>query len=246
MTCYFFESNLFSIIFGGISIIYFGKLVASLKWSNREFIYFIIFVQFFSYFNSILINIFIGRWIDDYYYNLRFNGMISLHIAFTLILKRENNNVFSTNSIYGRNFHLFSILFNFMYVIIISKEYTQILLSLFGISFGWIFLRFYIKNDDGTIGFKEDSFSFSSFFPSNISVWIDIIISSPIYLVLNQIGILTIRKSEMIIKIENEENISILGSSNETAKKRREFANSEIDSKLALTEEKVENVSEII
>ena len=54
----------------------------------------------------------------------------------------------------------------------------------------------------------------------------------------------------MMIKIENkDENVSILGSSNETAKKRREFANSEIDSKLASEinqEEKVEIISESI
>jgi hypothetical protein len=58
-------------------------------------------------------------------------------------------------------------------------------------------------------------------------------------LTFEKIGILNLRKADEKNnnKIKLEENISELGSSVEIAKKRREFANSEIDSKLAELEQ---------
>jgi hypothetical protein len=57
-------------------------------------------------------------------------------------------------------------------------------------------------------------------------------------LTFEKIGILNLRKAdEKNNKTKLEENVSELGSSVEIAKKRREFANSEIDSKLAELEQ---------
>jgi hypothetical protein len=73
---------------------------------------------------------------------------------------------------------------------------------------------------------------------SNERIFIELI-SIPVHLAFEKTGILNLRKADGTnnAKIKLEENISELGSSVEIAKKRREFANTEIDSKLAELEQ---------
>lgn len=172
------------------------------------------------------------------------NGFSPVLSAFTVLARLEIPDTqisFFSFPLLGKHLPYAMILISFIFTVLFIKL-TPLLYSLFGIYYGWIYIRFYLKKED-SIGTLNDDFSFASFFPESTHRIITPI-SNIFYSIFS--FVLKIRndgKTTTSLPVsQTQTNGNVLGQTpkqqliSEEVKRRIETGNKEIDALLSKTE----------
>ncbi|ESO05249.1 hypothetical protein HELRODRAFT_191423 [Helobdella robusta] len=153
-------------------------------------------------------------------------GMSGYAAGLTVVLKQTMGDqiLLSTPLMKIRNRHIpllaaFIMMLATIVHLILSPQLT---LFLFGLFISWIYLRFYQRHKDGTKGDSAEGFSFASFFPDPVSLYVGIL-SNTIFAVLVKLHLCTNtqRKFEFKAPVVH---MNLTGADIHDAERRRQLA----------------------
>jgi hypothetical protein len=194
VTAPFFENSLIDLIFSVIAVLIVGKWVSQLKWSNREFTQFIVYVNVISMVCSFFcLTFYIRTTLSIGLLRIQLNGFFAAISAFSVIAKMEipENQIqlgllpVAAKHLPAAGFVL-SLLMSIMF-----RNPSHLLLSIFGIYFGWLYLRYYLVRET-TIGHQTEDFTFASFFPFAVQPFINMVVT-PIHSLVSRTPLLSLR-----------------------------------------------------
>lgn len=251
-TSTFYENRIISLVFTVLAILVVGKWISNNKWSNREFIYFILYVAFLTPVSTFFVVIILGRITGSLrLFRTEMNGFTPVLSAFTMIARLEIPDTqisFFSFPLAGKHLTYAMILISFIFTVLFNNL-TPLLFTLFGSYYGWLYIRFYLKKEN-VIGISNDEFSFSSFFPESLQKIINPV-SNSFYYIFSYILNFRHDKTTTTLPLTN-----VLTSGNtigqapkqqliaEEVKRRIETGNKEIDALLSKVE-KEETIIEI-
>jgi len=166
VTAGFFNKFLLSSLFDSAILVIFGKNLEPI-WGSKEFLKFIMIINLLIGASTFLVVIILYIILRDE--NLLFAevfGFSGMLASFSVAMKQlmPENQLPMLCGLRIKHLPALSLVFS---IFLLSKP-LLILFVLFGIIYGWIYLRFYQNKGNNIVGDMSDQFSFASFFPEPI------------------------------------------------------------------------------
>jgi len=165
-TAGFFDKYLLSSLFDSAILVIFGKYLEPI-WGSKEFLKFIMIINLLIGASTFVVVIVLYMILRDE--NLLFAevyGFSGILASFSVAMKQlmPENQLPMLCGLRIKHLPALSLVFSIFFL---SKP-LLILFVLFGIIYGWIYLRFYQNKGNNIVGDMSDQFSFASFFPEPI------------------------------------------------------------------------------
>jgi membrane associated rhomboid family serine protease len=165
-TAGFFDKYLLSSLFDSAILVIFGKYLEPI-WGSKEFLKFILIINLligFSTFVVVIILYIIFR--NEQLLFAEIYGFSGILASFSVAMKQlmPENQLPMLCGLRIKHLPALSLVFS---LFLLTKP-LLILFVLFGIIYGWIYLRFFQSKGSNIIGDMSDQFSFASFFPEPI------------------------------------------------------------------------------
>jgi len=202
ITSGFFEVSAITLVINIVSILMFGKYLEPI-WGSLEFLKFILAINFLSGIAVFLTMIFLYMPSQEeaLLYTYYWCGFSGVSMGFTVALKQlMPDQDFNFLFIFPLKIKYMPGIFMLIAILlgIFVSANPSLPHTLFGCFFSWLYLRFFQRRSDGSIGDYSDSFSFAFFFPEILQPFVAWICGR-IFNVFKMCGIMSSQRSSHII-----------------------------------------------
>lgn len=180
LTHSFVEYNFLELLVNCFLLLLFSKMLEPL-WGRLECIQFFFITTISVGISTTIIYyiLFVASFDEQMIFNVSIHGLGGILGGFTVATKQimPDNVVVDVGflRIKQDNLPLLTILISGLFFIIGLTKPTYFIMVIFGVFYSWVYLRFFQRHKNGTIGDSSSTFVFASFFPSQIQPFVAII-----------------------------------------------------------------------